>query len=458
VTISPEAPTLPASTAELEDLDRQHLVHPHQSGERTGRCVIVSGEGCYVRDSRGNQLLDVTGGGNWVCQVGHGRVELAEAAAEQAARLAYFSSFFELSNEKSIQLAARLARLAPDGMGRVFYTCGGSEGVDTAIKLARLYHHNRGDADRTWIISRNLGYHGATYGSGTATGWPGMHQGIGLGLPHVEKVSPPYLYRASEFYGDTDPTDFLLNELEQTIDRLGPGNVAAMIGEPVLGGGGVLAPPPDYWPRVRELLSEHGILLIADEVVTAYGRTGVWFDSARRGAAADIIVTAKGITSGYQPLGAVLMSDEIAETVAGKDAYLFHGHTYFGHPVACAVALVNLDLIENEGLVERAPLIGQWLRAGLAPAAELPHVGDIRIVGATVGIELVADKESKQPLLGRAVVTALQQEHSVIVRDYGPTLVLSPPLVLSQDQAAYASQALVDVLARLGADGTVAAR
>jgi PLP-dependent transaminase len=458
VTITREVPTLPTSAAALEDLDRQHLVHPHQSGDRPGRCVLVRGEGCVVWDARGNELLDATGGGNWVCQVGHGREELAEAAASQIRQLAYYSSFMELSNDKSVRLAARLAGLAPDGLNRIFFTSGGSEGVETALKIARLFHHNRGAADRNWIIARHLGYHGAAYGSGTATGWPQMQQGIGPNLPNVEKVSPPYLYRASEFYGDQDPTDFLLNELEQTIERIGPEKIAAMIGEPVMGGGGVLAPPADYWPRVRELLSSHGILLIADEVVTAYGRTGAWFDSVRRGMQPDLIVTAKGITSGYQPLGAVLMRDEIAETIAGKDAYFFHGYTYFGHPVACAVALENLNLIEGEGLIGRAASIGTWFRAGLAPAQQLPHVGDVRVEGATVGIELVADRETRQPILGRSVVTELQRVHGIIIRDYGPTLVLSPSLVMTEDQVGRACGALVEVLSRLGADGQVSPR
>jgi len=233
VTISRAAPTLSISPDELEDLDRRHLIHPLLSGDRTDRCVIVRGKGSTVWDARGNELLDMTGGGNWLAQVGHGRVELGEVMAEQVARLPYFTSFFEFSNDQSIQLAKRLTQLAPDGFNRVFYTSGGSEGVDIAIKAARLYHTRRGEADRTWIISRQMGYHGSTYGGGSATGFDFVHYGVGPTLPHVRKVSPPFPFHP-EMYGGEQITDFLVRELEQAIEEIGPGNVAAMIGEPVM--------------------------------------------------------------------------------------------------------------------------------------------------------------------------------------------------------------------------------
>ena len=452
--ISGAAPTQSISPGDLEDLDRRHLIHPLLSGDHTDRCVIVRGKGSTVWDAHGNELLDMTGAGNWLVQVGHGRAELGEVMAEQAARLGYFTSFFEFSNDQSIRLAKRITDLAPDGLNRVFFTSGGSEGVDMAIKAARLYHARRGETDRTWIISRQLGYHGSTYGGGSATGFDFVHYGVGPTLPHVRKVSPPFPFHP-EMYGGEQITDFLVRELEQTIDEIGPGRVAAMIGEPVMGGGGVVDPPADYWPRIREVLSRHGILLIADEVVTGYGRTGSWFASAERGMAADVIVTAKGITSGYAPLGAVLMRDEIGDVIAGGDGFM-HGFTYFGHPVSCAVALANLDIIENEQLVTRSTLIGQWLSKGLAPAAELPTVGEVRVTGATVGIELVADRSTRQPVpppVAAGVVKELHQTHGVIARPYGPVIVMAPPLVLEEAEAARAAEATVEVLSRLGADG-----
>lgn len=452
--ISHAAPALSILPDELEDLDRRHLIHPLLPGASTDRCVIVRGKGSTVWDARGNELLDMTGAGNWLAQVGHGRVELGRVMAEQAASLSYFTSFFEFSNDQSIQLAKRVTGLAPEGLNRVLFTSGGSEAVDLAIKAVRLYHSRRGEPDRTWIISRLMGYHGSTYGGGSATGFEFVHYGVGPILPHVRKVSPPFPFHP-EMYGGEPVTDFLVRELEQAIKEIGPGRVAAMIGEPVMGGGGVVEPPADYWPRVREVLSRYGILLIADEVVTGYGRTGSWFASSVRGMAPDVITTAKGITSGYVPLGATLMRDEIGDVVGGGDGFL-HGFTYCGHPVACAVALANLDIIEKEELVPRSLLIGNWLRQGLAPAAELPAVGEVRVTGATVGIELVADRRTREPVpppVAIGVVKELQRAHGVIARPYGPVVVMAPPLVLEEAEAVRAAQATVEVLSRLGADG-----
>jgi putrescine aminotransferase len=455
VTVLPELRK--PSAAELRELDLRHVVHPHQQAAKTERCVIVHGQGCTVWDAEGNAYLDATGSANWLAQVGHGRRELVDVAARQMSELAYFTGWDVFTNDKAVLLAARLAELAPSGLDRVFFTSGGSEGVETAVKAARLYHHRRGQPERTWIIGRHFGYHGSTYGSGTITGIPPMQAEVGPGLPHIEKVSAPALYRAAELYGGQDPTDYLVNELAATIERIGPQNIAAMIGEPVMGGGGgVLVPPADYWPRVRELLSRHGILLIADEVVTAFGRTGAWFDSAQRGMAPDIIVTAKGLTSGYVPLGAVLLADGIAEELISQA--FFHGFTYFGHPVACAVALKNLEIIEEEDLIGRASLIGDWFGTALAPATRLPVVGDVRVEGATVGIELVTDQESKAPLMAGVAAAEIRHAHGVIVRDYGPTLVLSPPLVLAEHEAERAARAVLEVLSRLDGTGRMATR
>lgn len=459
MTISPPMPTHSASATELEALDRQYLVHPHQRPDRDKRNVIVRGQGCIVWDAHGRELLDVMGGGNWVAQVGHGRPELVETIAKQAEELDYFTAFTDFSNDKAVRLAARLAGLAPDGIGKVFFTNGGSESVESAIKAARLYHHRRGEPDRNWLISRHFGYHGCTYGSGTATGWAPMQHGVGPNLPNVAKVSAPLMYH-TELYGGEDVTDFLLRELEQTIEEIGPEKIAAMIGEPVIGGGGVYIPPEDYWPRVRALLRKHGILLIADEIITGFGRTGAWFDSAQREIEPDLITVAKGITSGYVPLGAVLMTDEIAEIIAGPESF-FHGHTYSGHPLACAVALRNLDILEGEDLLNRSLKIGDWFRAGLARANELPVVGDIRIAGATIGVELVADRETKTPLSHpflENLVDEVREAHGVIVRPYPNTMVLAPPLVLDEDQAHRAAEAVIEVLSRVRGDWDLAPR
>ncbi|HEX5400842.1 MAG TPA: aminotransferase class III-fold pyridoxal phosphate-dependent enzyme [Pseudonocardiaceae bacterium] len=445
-----------STAAQLAKLDKEVLIHPHQDGSRTERCHIVRASGCTVWDTNGNEILDVMGGGNWVAQVGHGRPELAKAAADQIATLDYFTSFDVYTSDRTVELAARIVGIAPPEVSKVFFTNGGSEGVETAMKAARLYHHYKGETDRVVFLSRHFAYHGCTYGSGAATGFPGIHVGIGPGLGNVERLTLPYEYRASELYGDVDPTDFLINELEETIARVGASNIAAMIGEPVMGGGGVLAPPADYWPRVREVLTRNGILLVADEVVTSYGRTGHWFDSAQRGMKADIIVTAKGLTSGYSAFGAVLFSQEIADQVAGDDVYFFHGHTFSGHPVATAIALANLDVIEQDRLLDRVPEIAAQFTEALAPLAELPRVGDIRVVGATVGVELVADQGTKVPVMAQGVATEMRRRHRVIVRDYGPTLVFAPPLVVESGHIERAAEALHETLTRLDADGQLA--
>ncbi|HET6209457.1 MAG TPA: aspartate aminotransferase family protein [Jatrophihabitans sp.] len=453
MTIAQPRPQTQQRAAELEELDRRVLLHPHQTGARGERCVMVRGAGSTVWDASGNELLDAMGGSNWVAQVGHGRAELAQAAGNQLAELEYFTGFDIFSNERAIRLAQRLVGLAPAGLDRVFFTSGGSEGIETAMKLARLYYYHRKQPERTWFIARHFGYHGSTYGSGTLTGFTNMHEGIGQLLPHVEKVSPPSSYRSAEMFGEGDLTDHLIAELSDTIARLGPNNIAAMVGEPVMGGAGVLVPPADYWPRVRELLSQHGILLIADEVVTAFGRTGSWFDSAARGMAADIVVTAKGLTSGYAPLGAVLLGEELAEVVAGENTVFGHGHTYAGHPMACAVAMANLDVVEADDLLAKSRTIGDWFEQDLAPLRELPRVGDIRITGATVGIEVVVDRGTREPLMAGAVSTEMRKQHKIIIREYGNNIVLAPPLVFSRQETSRVADALHDALARLTADG-----
>lgn len=448
------------SATELENLDRRHLIRSMQRGYINERVVVVRGKGCTVWDAQGNEFLDAAGGGVWHSPIGHGRKELAEVAAKQIGELEFFTSLLEFSNDKAIRLAVRLAELAPDGIDRVFFANGGSEAVETAIKAARLYHFRRGEPDRTWILARHYSFHGATYGSGTATGFPPMQFGVGPNLPNVEKLSPPYLYRAPDLYGDADPTDFLIEELEQTIKRIGAGNIAAMIGEPIMAGGGVLAPPADYWPRVREVLSRHGILLIADEVVTAFGRTGSWFESESRGMHPDMITTAKGIAGGYAPLAAVLLRDEIADVLLSEDGF-FHGYTFQGHPVACALGLATLDIIEQEGLVGRASSIEDWFRTELAVAADLPTVGDIRLEGSLAALELVTDRSTRQPMGWgevEAVAFEVRRAHGVIARPYGSNLVMAPPLVIDERDARRAARAVTEVVSRLGTDGAIVPR
>ncbi|WP_324785196.1 aspartate aminotransferase family protein [Streptomyces sp. H51] len=442
--------------ARLLRLDREHVIHPYLPGAATERVIMTEGSGCRLTDSEGRSYLDATGG-LWLAQVGHGRAELADVAHEQMRKLEYFTSFWEFSNDRAIELAARLASIAPDPLNHVYFTSGGSEGNEAAIKMARYYHHRRGDTNRTWILARDKAYHGIGYGGGSATGFPVYHEGFAPMMPHVSHLTPPWPYR-TELYGGEDPTDFLIRELQERIAEIGADNIAAMIGEPIMGVGGMLVPPADYWPRVREVLDRHGILLIFDEVVTAYGRVGEWFAARYFDVTPDIIVTAKGITSGYVPLGALLVGDHVAEVLL-RDHGFPMGYTYNGHPVATAVALANLDLIEKEDLLARATTIGRFLHTELeARLGDLPVVGEIRSVGMMLAVELVADRATRTPLPlnpDRMPHDVIRRETGVIVRDSAHSLVLSPPLIMTEAEAGEAADALRGVLERTAPDGGI---
>jgi PLP-dependent transaminase len=448
--------TAQSDGADLAARDRALLIHPYLAGSVDERIVMTEGSGCRLRDADGREYLDATGG-LWLAQIGHGRAEIADVAAAQMKRLEYFTSFWEFSNDRAIELAERLVDLAPTPLDHVYFTSGGSEANEAAIRMARYFHHRQGDEGRNWILARRNAYHGIGYGSGSASGLPIYHEGFEPMLPHVRHLTPPWPYRAELFDG-RDPTDFCLDELERTIEEIGPGRIAAMIGEPVMGVGGMLVPPADYWPRVRELLSAHGILLIMDEVVTAFGRTGSWFAAQHFGVDPDLLVTAKGTTSGYVPLGAVLVSGQVAEALAREHGFPV-GFTYYGHPTACAVALKNLEIIEREGLLERARDTGSYLLDRLAGLEELPVVGEVRGLGMMLGIELVADKQTREPIsMDSAPHDVIRRETGVLVRDCAHTLVLSPPLVMTREEADEVVAAVRSVLERMSSDGSIAPR
>ncbi|MFP5022856.1 aminotransferase family protein [Pseudonocardia phyllosphaerae] len=409
----------PADTAALADLDRRSLIHPHTViGAPQEPLVLARGEGALLWDTDGNEYVDGTCG-LWQCPVGHGRTELAEVAARQIGTLEFYSSFGDYSNEPAIRLADRLLGIAPEGIERVFFTNGGSEGTETAIKLSRLAFHHAGRPERTVILARQGGYHGMGAGSLAATGIDGLRAGYGPLLPDVEFLGKPH-----GIAHGPGATDLLVRELEERIETIGADRIAAFIGEPVLGVGGMVPPPEDYWPRVQEVLRRHGILLIVDEIVTAFGRTGHWFGSDHFGIEPDMIVTAKGLSSGYIPMGAVLIGRRVLELADG--ATFFHGFTYNGHPVGAAVALANIDIIEREGLLARAAELGERLRTALEPLADLPHVREVRGVGLMLGIEFED--------LPTAPVQAGCRAEGVVVRASGTSIVLSPPLVITEEQ------------------------
>jgi PLP-dependent transaminase len=416
----------------LAELDAAHLLHPHAVVGRPAPPVVwARGKGALLWDVEGREYVDGTCG-LWQCAVGHGREELARVAAEQMATLEFYASFWNFANEPSIRLAARLAELSPPGLDHVFFTNGGSEGIETAIKLVRLAWEAAGRPERDLILSRKAAYHGVGSASLAATGIPPLKEGFGPLPPGFVHLSTPTRHA---------DVDALVAELEHTIAEQGAERIAAFVGEPVMGVGGMIPPPDGYWPRVQEVLRRHGILLVLDEVVTAYGRTGHWFAAQRYELDPDVIVTAKALTSGYVPMGAVLVHDRVVELLAGTA--FRHGFTYNGHPVGAAVALANLEIIEREGLLERAVETGSRMLERLQPAAELAGVADVRGVGLMLGVEL-------EDGLDAAPVATGALERGVVVRASGQKIVLSPPLVIEPEQADRVLDTLLDELGKLG--------
>jgi PLP-dependent transaminase len=440
----------PPSHTDLARWDLDHVIHPWSFPGSS--LMITRGEGSRYWDADGREYLDALGGIQ-LCEVGHGRAELAEVAAAQMRELEYSPLFWNFGNEPSAELARRLVELAPDGIDHVYFTNGGSESCESAIKMARLYQYLRGEPGRTMILSLGHSYHGMTYGALAATGLQGTKDGFGEMPGGFFHLTTPYPYR-EELYGGEDPFEFCIRELEETIARFG-GRIAALIGEPVLTVGGVIVPPADYWRAVSEICHRHGILVIADEVVTAFGRLGSWFASESYGIEPDLITTAKGLTSGYLPLGAVLASHQVGATIKASEAGFMHGYTYCGHPVACAVALRNLDIIEREDLAGNAARTGAHLRRGLEALRDLAVVGDVRGAGLLASVELVADKETRQPLEVRRqeVADRVRDEHGVIVRSISQNVILAPCLVFTAEEADQVVAALRAVLETTGPDG-----
>jgi PLP-dependent transaminase len=442
----------PQFSAALAAQDRAHVIHPHRPRDLADQVIMERGEGCRVWDVDDNEYLDANAG-LALSNIGHGRTEIVEAVASQMAQLEYFPSFWEFGNRRSVELATRLVELAPAGLDRVFFTTGGSEGIEVAVRIARYYNHQRGEPTRTIVLARRFAYHGVSYGSGSLTGFDDFHVGFAPNLPDVHHLTPPWPFRRDLFKGE-DTTDFCVRELEQTIEKLGADRIAAFVGEPVMGVAGFVVPPDDYWPRIQAILKAYGILLIADEVITGYGRTGRWFASQRYGIEPDIMVTAKGITSGYVPLGAVFVSSEVAEYLdRGHDGFPI-GYSYTAHPVACAAATANLDIIEREKLVERVDRVGQDILEQLRDLERLAVVGEVRGVGLMFAIELVRDRAEGFPLeLKFRLPQVVRTEYGVILRCDGSVVSFAPPFIVSKRETERIVDAVTQVLSRTDEHG-----
>lgn len=424
---------------ELWQKDKDHFLHPwthFDTFKREGSLVIREAEGAYLTDAAGRRYLDGIGG-LWCVNIGYGREAMAQAIAAQVRRLSYSNTFVDCTNEPAAELAAKLAQLAPGALNHVAYSTSGSCANDTAVRLAHYYHARRGEPQRRLILSRHNSYHGSTYlgmtlGNREGDRSPYFQYIDGL----VHHLSAPYAYRRPAGMTEAEFTDGLVAELEQTIARLGARHIAALIAEPIQGAGGVVPPPAGYLPRMRDLAARHGILFIADEVVTGFGRIGHWFASFDEfGIEPDILVSAKGLTSGYLPLGATLYSDRIHEAISapGPDAWFTHGFTYSGHPVCCAAALANIGIIEEEKLLENARSVGDYFERRLKELAALPIVGDVRGRRLMMCVEYVADKATRRPLpdaanISRRIAQRCEAK-GLLVRPLGHLDIMSPPLI-----------------------------
>ncbi|WGD29580.1 aminotransferase [Ancylobacter sp. WKF20] len=432
----------PHHNMSLEEMDQRSLFHPFTSiGDHlaNGPRIMASAAGVHVTDSKGRRYLDGAAG-LWCVNVGYGRQEIVDAMTRQAQTLPFFHSFTSIANEPSIRLADRVLRWAPENMSKVFFGNSGSDANDTNIKLVWYYNNMRGKPAKKKIVSRNRAYHGVTIGAGSLTGLTNCHQFFDLPLPQILRTHSVDQYREKpEGMSEAAFAAHLAHELEALILKEGPDTVAAFIAEPVMGTGGVLIPPAGYFQAVQEVLDRYDILMIADEVICGFGRLGAPFGTTHFGIRPDIMTMAKGLSSGYQPISASVISTRIWDVLkdtSGEVASFAHGFTYSAHPVAAAAALANLDIVERENLVGNAASAGTELLAALkARIGDNPIVGDIRGLGLMLAVETVADRATKQPfdlsLKVGARIVAKAYEQGVIVRPLGNMIAMSPPLTLS---------------------------
>jgi adenosylmethionine-8-amino-7-oxononanoate aminotransferase len=454
MTTAPQEITQPAGPSTLQEQARRHLwMHFSRMGAYGPgheAPIIARGEGCYVWDEQGNRYLDALSA-LFCVNAGYGREELADAAARQSRELAFFTNW-SYAHPRSIELATKLAELAPGDLNRVFFTSGGSEAVETAIKLVRQYHLLRGDARRTKIVARETAYHGTSLGALSATGITAARQAFEPLVPGGCHVPNTNRYRLPEGLDPLHAAD----AIEHRIEFEGPETVAAVILEPVQNSGGCFTPPDGYFDRVREICDRHGVLLISDEVICSWGRIGHWFGCQRYGYQPDLITTAKGLTSAYAPMGALIASDRIAEPFLEDKRSFAHGFTFGGHPVAAAVALANIEVFEREDLNGRVRANEDAFRTMLEGLREIPIVGDVRGAGYFWAIELVKDQATKETFtseeseeLLRGFLSEELFRHGLICRadDRGePVIQFSPPLIAGEEELALIDRVLREVL------------
>lgn len=456
-------------TADLRARDAAHHFHPFTDTgalNREGVRVITSAEGVWLTDSDGNRYLDGMAG-LWCSQVGHGRGEIVDAVEKQMRELDYYNTFFKTSHPPVIALSERLAQISPPQFNRVFFTSSGSEANDTVFRMVRTYWDLMGKPDKKTIIGRWNGYHGSTLAGTSLGGMAGMHAQGDLPVPGVHHIAQPYWFGEG---GEMTPDDFGIwaaRELERAIEAIGEDKVAAFIAEPIQGAGGVVIPPDTYWPEVSRICREREILLVVDEVICGFGRLGTWFGSQHYGIEPDLMPIAKGLSSGYLPIGGVMIADRVADAFIEKGGEFYHGYTYSGHPACCAAALANLEILQREKLVERvADDIGPYLQKKWLELGEHPLVGEARMVGLVGALELVparGDRSRAFEPVGEvgALARDTSFDNGLVMRAVRDSLIISPPLVLSHEEAddlvARAERTLDETWSALKKDGRVAA-
>ena len=425
-------------TAEWKTNDHRHYMHPFtdhkELGEKGGSRIITRADGVYIYDSEGTKILDGMAG-LWCMNLGYGRQDLVDAAAAQMKELPYYNSFFQCTHPPAIELSGLLSDLSPGDFNHVFFTGSGSEANDTQIRLIRRYWDLQGQPEKMTIIARKNAYHGSTLGGASLGGMSAMHEQMVLPVPGIVHIDQPYQF---ELGADLSPEEFGLRQarlLEEKILEIGVDKVAAFIGEPVQGAGGVIIPPDSYWPEIQRICDEYGILLVADEVITAFGRLGEWFGSTHFGIRPDLISIAKGVSSGYLPLGGSLVSDRVAEVVIAQGGEFAHGYTYSGHPAACAVALENLRIMQREHIVERvSEHTAPYFKQRWGSLAEHPIVGEARSLGLVGAIEIVRGKVSRErfhkDLGAGSRCRDFCVNNGLVMRAVGDTMIVSPPLIV----------------------------
>ncbi len=437
----------PLANNELWKMDKDHHLHaytfPDSFNANGSSVVIKKTDGLYLEDSNGNRYLDAVGG-MWCTNIGLGRKEMADAVAQQIEQLTYATSFIDVTYEPAARLAAKIAAVAPSNINHVFFTTGGSTAVDSAYRMIQFYQNCRGKNEKKHIISRDESYHGTTYAAMSIGGKKSDHTpDFDFVTDTIHHISCPSYYRAPAGMSEPEFSDYLVDELENKILEIGADKVAAFFAEPIMGAGGVVVPPEGYHRRTWEICKKHDVLYVADEVVTAFGRVGHWFASEGLfGVQPDIITTAKGITSGYIPLGAMLYSDEIHEVISeqGHGRCFSVGYTYSGHPVACAAALKNIEIMERENLFENAITVGSYFEERMkSEFADLPMVGEVRGKRMMMCVEFVANKETRELFPDELGIGSLVSEKAkargLFVRPIGHLNVMSPSLTLSKEEA-----------------------